>query len=515
MSSLDRLYDAPMLGSRLMEEDTVRVGEGSYSLRELVGVVGVSGTMVELVRCSKTSVGCMGGGERRLVRDRVKVGDAGSVVEEVRRVLRSAYPASPRKALVVVNPKGGTGQARRVYERDVRPIFEAAGLKVDLLVTSRPREAMDRCRALAAERFPKNNTTTSRRPSLEAKEDADIDCIVVVGGDGTAFECVNGLWEGCGGGPKSVVSDSRRRREEAAEFASKLSTIPIGHIPAGSGNALAESVARAHGDRCTPCDAAYAVVKGTVVPLDLAEYELADGSVVPSFLSFEWAMLADVDLGSESMRCLGDLRFQLAAVYRICCLKKYEGTLAYLPFQDDINDPTTYESRPVDLPRLDNLTKESQRQNSSSTEASDASSLLEKWVVVDATNFHLLVATNLSHLDANTPIAPRALPDDGALHLVWTAGDTSSASKLSLTSLLLNLDQGKHVDSPFVHVAKCRAFRLEPAANSTSRAAIDGEEIPNATIQASLRPSCLRVFASPPLLREVQAGLGPPSTVAS
>ena len=458
-----------LLGMRIVDDETIRIGEKTFSLRDLVGIRAVKDGIVEVSSCPVTAVSCLSRGERRLRKDLVNVANPVEVATEVRTSLRGAYPASPKRALVIVNPKGGVGNAQRVFERDVKPVLDAADVKYEILVTSRRREAMERCEDLAAERFE------SKR--FDEMGDDSIDCVVVVGGDGTVWEVVKGLWDGCRDKKlfrtESLASNKSdvlpmQRLDQEDDVGAKLSTIPIGHIPAGSGNALAESIARSHGDQCTPVDAAYAVVKGTVIPVDLAEYDV-DGTLIPSFLSFEWAMLADVDLGSESMRCLGDLRFHLAAIHRICCLKRYEGTLSYLPLTNG------------DFAGDDNADE-------------------TKWVVLDATNFHLLVATNLSHLDASTPMAPRALPDDGALHLVWTTGGTSCSDKFHLLQGLLKLDEGKHIESPFVHTAKCRAFRLDPAPNSQSRAAIDGEEVPNKPIRASIRPSALRVFASPPRL---------------
>ena len=98
----------------------------------------------------------------------------------------------------------------------------------------------------------------------------------------------------------------------------------------------------------------------------------------------------------------------------------------------------------------------------------------------------------------HTPIAPAADLDDGCISLVYTKGKASCATKLDLLDGFLKLDAGTHVKKPIFHVVKCAAFRLTPAAGDTSRAGIDGEEVPNGAMQAEIFQGVLNVFAAPP-----------------
>ncbi|KAJ1463393.1 hypothetical protein M885DRAFT_575 [Pelagophyceae sp. CCMP2097] len=84
-------------------------------------------------------------------------------------------------------------------------------------------------------------------------------------------------------------------------------------------------------ERLEAADVAYYVVRGESRPLDLAKYEHGGPSHTPSFLALEWAIVADIDLGSEHMRWLGPARFTVAALRRILCLREYRGRLSYLP----------------------------------------------------------------------------------------------------------------------------------------------------------------------------------------
>lgn len=62
---------------------------------------------------------------------------------------------------------------------------------------------------------------------------------------------------------------------------------------------------------------AFNLTKSRVCPLDLVAYELCNKKVIHSFLSLEWAIIADVDLESEKYRFLGGLRFAVGALKRI------------------------------------------------------------------------------------------------------------------------------------------------------------------------------------------------------
>lgn len=128
--------------------------------------------------------------------------------------------------------------------------------------------------------------------------------IVVISGDGLVYEVINGLME-------------RPDWEKAIR-------IPFGQLPGGSANALACSIAYLTNE---PFDGlsleqfasncAFNMSKSLGKTTDLCTYELSNKSVVHSFLSFEWAIVADVDSESEKYRFLGALRFTLGAVKRI------------------------------------------------------------------------------------------------------------------------------------------------------------------------------------------------------
>ena len=128
--------------------------------------------------------------------------------------------------------------------------------------------------------------------------------IIAVSGDGLLYEIVNGLME----------------RSDCADAV----LTPIGQIPGGSANALACCVSYLTNEAFRSltleqfaASMTFGLVKARPAPLDLIKIQLADNRVVHSFLSLEWAFIADLDLESEKFRFLGDLRFTVGAIQRI------------------------------------------------------------------------------------------------------------------------------------------------------------------------------------------------------
>ena len=64
--------------------------------------------------------------------------------------------------------------------------------------------------------------------------------------------------------------------------------------------------------------------------MDLTEIDLEyQPEKVYCFLSVAWAVIADCDLNSEFIRCLGHPRFTLWGIYRVICKKLYRGTINF------------------------------------------------------------------------------------------------------------------------------------------------------------------------------------------
>lgn len=64
--------------------------------------------------------------------------------------------------------------------------------------------------------------------------------------------------------------------------------------------------------------------------MDLTEIECEyQEQKVYSFLSLAWAVIAECDINSEFMRCIGKPRFTLYGIYRVCCKKLHRASLNF------------------------------------------------------------------------------------------------------------------------------------------------------------------------------------------
>ena len=167
--------------------------------------------------------------------------------------------------LVLVNPVSGKRRGAKVLV-DCRPYFEAAGVPLREVITTHAGHAGEIVASLDV---------------------SSVSAVVCVGGDGIVHEVVNALMA----------------RADAARVAASL---PIGVIPAGSGNSLATSLLKAAGEPCDVASAAFRLVRGGRQPLDLWQVS-QPGKSGYAFLSLEWALASDIDIGSEKLRWLGAL----------------------------------------------------------------------------------------------------------------------------------------------------------------------------------------------------------------
>ena len=135
--------------------------------------------------------------------------------------------------------------------------------------------------------------------------------IIVVGGDGVIHEALQGI----------------RKRPDAEAVLQKLK---LGVVGGGSSNGLAKSILHESKELYSPLESTFMICKGQTCSLDLSEYKTRDNSYI-SFLTFSYAMIADIDIDSEVLRCLGTLRFDLWGAYLGIRLPSYAVRLSYLP----------------------------------------------------------------------------------------------------------------------------------------------------------------------------------------
>ena len=204
--------------------------------------------------------------------------------------LEQTAEVAPLQLLVFINPFGGPGKAEQLFEEQVLPMFTMAEVQSTIVVTKRQNHARD---------------------VIKNYDFSTIDVIVVSSGDGLVFEVVNGIME-------------------RADWETAIRK-PIGILPTGSGNGISASLLHESKEEYSLTNAAFLIIRGCPVPMDVATVETHDGGKCYMSLSMSWGMVADVDIESEKMRSLGETRFVLGSVKCIVKRNIYRGILHYLP----------------------------------------------------------------------------------------------------------------------------------------------------------------------------------------
>jgi sphingosine kinase len=239
-----------------------------------------------------------------------------SVSEWIEHLMARSYGPAPRRrrAYVLVNPHAGPGGAVKIWEAQVKPIFDAARMPLTIHQTTYSGEAVGLVENIDIDQF---------------------DIIVPCSGDGLPHEVFNGL----GRRP-----DARRALQKVA----------VAHVPCGSGNALACNVFGTH----RPSLAALAIVKGVATPLDLISITQGDRRIL-SFLSQALGIMAEADLGTEHLRWMGEHRFTYGVIMRILKKKVYPCDLwakVDIDHKDGVRDHYRRERENSSVLELDKMT---------------------------------------------------------------------------------------------------------------------------------------------------------------
>ncbi|KAF9464747.1 ATP-NAD kinase-like domain-containing protein [Collybia nuda] len=172
-----------------------------------------------------------------------------------------------RRLKILVNPHGGVRRGVPVFVKTVEPILRAAHCFLDITYTEHNGHAYDIAKTLPL----------------------DYDAVVTVSGDGLIHEVMNGF-----------------SNHEQPRMAFR---VPIAPIPTGSGNGLALNLLGIErGFDVT--EATLNVIKGKHMKVDV--FSLTQkGKRTISFMSQALGLMADLDIGTEHLRWMGDTRFMV------------------------------------------------------------------------------------------------------------------------------------------------------------------------------------------------------------
>jgi YegS/Rv2252/BmrU family lipid kinase len=294
-----------------------------------------------------------------------------------------------KRYVVIVNPASGHRRGVQVLEQ-VKPIFEAAGTELDVKICDRQLHAFELASELEPHRYQ---------------------ACCVIGGDGTIHEVVNGVMN-----------------------RGTATTLPLGLIPAGTGNTLHFHQQAAD----NPVEAAKRILAGETGPLDVARVTMG-GEIVYCVNIVGWAAVADINIWAEQLRWCGPARYALA-------------TLRYI-----VN------------PR-----------------GRRAKLILDDQVIED--EFQMVIGCNTKYTGKGMMLAPRAEINDDVIDVVVVR----HASRWEMLRLFQRVYDGSHVDMKCVEYHQVRRFAIE--LDDQRPLNLDGEATGSAPFVTEMLPAAMRII---------------------
>ncbi|ODV80201.1 uncharacterized protein CANTADRAFT_5863 [Suhomyces tanzawaensis NRRL Y-17324] len=371
-------------------------------------------------------------------------------------ILKKAYPENNSKpsVLLLINPHGGKGEALHIYQKKILPIFQAANLQFTFKETEYSAHAVEIARELDVDKY---------------------DIVACCSGDGIPHEVINGFYQ----------------REDKGVTA--FNKVAVTQLPCGSGNAMAlSSYGSADASLCT-----FEMLKSKRKKLDLmAVTQLIDGSEVTklSFLTQCLGAVADADIGTENLRWLGPIRFELGCIQKIFSRATYPCDLYVKPVTETKNQITKHYEYHAQNPKdhLPLLSKDDFVLNGPKLSEIPSSD----WIKLPASqtdNLTLAYVSKLPYVSHEVQFFPAALPDDKAMDMILV--DTGSTI-LEHLAVLTNTKEGKHALQDKIHHQKISSYRLVPKSKDPENhyLSVDGESFPFQTYQVELIPRALTIL---------------------
>ena len=211
------------------------------------------------------------------------------------------------------------------------------------------------------------------------------------------------------------------------------------------------------------------IVKGRSSKCDLSHYETENESY-GAFLTYSWAMIADIDIESETIRFMGRLRNDIWAVWRVINLRSYKGKFSFLPasVDDRINSGDDTKDN---FPNIGDVVP-------------------ANWLTIEG-DFILFWASQVTHASSATIQSPDSKLDDGIFNIMVIR---KPCSRVEIVKILLGLENGSHAKNAKAEFFPCVAFRMDPM-TSGSFNDIDGEVVESGRIQGRVQPSVLNLFS--------------------
>ncbi|KAG0040155.1 hypothetical protein BGZ82_004814 [Podila clonocystis] len=355
--------------------------------------------------------------------------------------------------LVVLNPHAGRKQGREQFATIVKPALDKAEKPFRLIETNAKGHALtyfkENIQQILSDLAQSLATTSTKDLALR---------IMVLGGDGTVYEIVNGVL----GALKSLDLAQ-------SEFQPK---IEFSVVPTGTGNSIATSLGiksvKGAVDRYLsgstqalrvmavstrdehPPTAPSAPVSSPPSPVPFQEWNVQLYTVVVNSFGLHAATVYE----AEGFRSLGNDRFKVSALKNIALLQQYPATLDfYGPIQRYNNTSREFEMVPT--------------ANAASPEEAE-----------NALSLHLpgpftyLLITKQASMEPGFSPTPLARTSDEWLDVLAV----QNTGRLAMLKILGGAKNGSHIDDERVQYVKAKVIELETPQGG--RLCVDGEFLP-------------------------------------
>ncbi|CAC5410648.1 CERK [Mytilus coruscus] len=188
----------------------------------------------------------------------------------------------PTSVVIFLNPIGGSGNSESIFRKEVEPILKIANIKYELIVSATPDHAKE----------------------LPASFDfSKFDVLVIMGGDGTLNDLVNGLLLKKQAAGNIDVNDRNAALNQL--------DIPISFIPAGTGNGMA-TITYGCVDVVT---STLHLVKGGIQDYPVFGNFCENKLVAYSFMLSAYGLFADLIHSVDSQRWMKKLRYLIVPIW--------------------------------------------------------------------------------------------------------------------------------------------------------------------------------------------------------
>ena len=171
------------------------------------------------------------------------------------------------KYLIITNPISGKKKSINILNKQVIPYLKKKQINFESFITEYPSHARERINICNLD---------------------DIDNIIVLGGDGTMHEVINGMLS---------RDDSKN--------------IPIGLLPTGSGNSLIHDL-----NQLNIQSTLNTILNNKIQKIDLLKINTPNEEIF-SINMIGWGMVNDIGYQAEKMRWMGPMRYNVSSIIQI------------------------------------------------------------------------------------------------------------------------------------------------------------------------------------------------------